>query len=312
MIIPIDRLQIIDEKIIIFEFINADALFSSKEISDILFLQNKVHYLKSKFKETFCLILYSVVNNNYIVDYKNLINHYTKEQFEKWFTEMNYSSYKNNSYSKRLGSATSNLGDPFLKKILSELYDKTVYKNVSFSIDDNGTQLVQNTLSNIPTYGFDFDLFETSKNIIIEFLKRENNYITNKTAHPNRYSKNYNKFLNLWKATKLINTNSKPYLFLVNYSDNPEEAITLIKVIEFNENCNSSSIMITHDIGYLFDNYSDFLCWLSKLNISPNEALKQLDEKPSEIRDKDFWKDFDSSENKKNDIKKRIGINYKN
>ena len=116
MIIPIDRLQIINSKIIIFEFINVDALFSSKEISDILFLQNKVHYLKSKFKDNFCLILYSVVNNNYIVDYKNLINHYTKEQFEKWFTKMNYLSYKNNSYSKRLGSATSNLGDPFIKK----------------------------------------------------------------------------------------------------------------------------------------------------------------------------------------------------
>ncbi|MEZ7748622.1 hypothetical protein O3777_02630 [Gemella sanguinis] len=312
MIIPIDRLQIIDGKLIVYEFINTDDLFFTKEISDIIFLQNKVHYLKNKFKETFCLILYSEVNNNYIVDYENRIKHYSKEQFKKWFTEMNYLSNKNNSFSKRLGTATSNFGDPFIKRILSELYDKTIYKNVSFSIDDNGTQLVQNTLSNIPTYGFDFDLFEASKNIIIEFLKRDNNYVTNKTAHPNRYSGNYNKFLNLWKAANLINTNSKPYLFLVNYSDNPDEAISLINVIEFNENCNSSSIMITHDIGYLFNNYSDFLSWLSKLNISPTEALKQLDEKPTEIRDKDFWKYFDSSENMKNEIKKRIGKNYKN
>lgn len=310
MIIPIDRIQIINGKIIIFEFIDADTIFSSKEISDILFFQNKVHYLKNKFKKEFFLILYSEVNNNYIVEIENNIQYFSKVDFEKWFKKINCLSNKKISFSKKLGVATDNFGDPFIKKILGKIYDKTVYKNVSFSIDDNGTKLVQNTLSDLPTYGFDFDLFETQHNIIIEFLKRETEYVTNKTAHPNRYTKNYKKFLNLWKASNLISTNSEPYLFLVNYSDDPKEAISLIRVIEFNKDCNASTIMITHDIGYLFDGHSDLILWLSKLNHSPMEALKQLEEKPTEVRDNSFWRNFDISEKDKNEIKRKIGRNY--
>ena len=37
---------------------------------------------------------------------------------------------------------------------------------------DNGLILAQNILNGENTYGFDFDLFESSENIVIEFFKK--------------------------------------------------------------------------------------------------------------------------------------------
>ena len=47
--------------------------------------------------------------------------------------------------------------------------------------------------------------------------------------------------------------------------------------------------MINSDIGYLFQNKTTFINWLSTLNINPTSALSELDTLPKQIRDKNFW-----------------------
>ena len=146
--------------------------------------------------------------------------------------------------------------------------------------------------------------------MVIEFLKRDNPFTTNLTVHPNRYLWNYHKFLSLWNAANLIKR-EEPKLFLVNYSDDPKEAINLIKVLEFNKEASSEKVGIISDISYQFSGYFEFLNWLKKLNNNAQEALITLENFPKEIRNNDFWKGFgDGKSSNAKEIKKRIGKNY--
>ena len=271
----------------------------------------KINYLSETFKDNFYLIQYNIDEDIYCIGKQHI--KMNKDEFKEWFIEKNNCSNvcMSSLNSKPLGSATTNLGDPYVQKILQEVYkEKKEFKNVDFFNDDNGLKLVQNILNGENTYGFDFDLFESSENIIVEFLKRDNPYITNLTAHPNRYLQNYHKFLSLWNAANLIKK-EEPKLFLVNYSDNSKEAINLIKVLDFNQRASSEKVGVISDISYQFSGYFEFLNWLKKLNDNPCEALIILEDFPKEIRNHDFWKDFgDGKSSRAKEIKKRIGKNY--
>jgi len=211
------------------------------------------------------------------------------KEFHEWFKQKNNESNQNNtthSNSKQLNSATNNIGDPYVQGLLNEIYvDK--YNNLDFNTDDNGLEIVSQTLNNESTYGFDFDLFEPTQGIIIEFLKRESEYITNLTSHPTRYAKNKRKFISLWNAAKRVN-NKSPSLFLINYSDDPNEPIQLIIIRDFDTNLNSNK-MVLSDIGYKLDGKEELLSWLKVLNTNTNKAMEYLDNLPKQERDYHFF-----------------------
>lgn len=289
MLFCIDRLQIIDNQLICFEFIDIDNQDNLKEGVNYPFLNKKIEILKIIFQNNFYLVQYSYTQKMAWVITSCFSKKYTFDQFSDTFSTMNNLSNLNKDSSKKLGAVTESKGDPYIQSLLTSIYQETDYKNTNFIGDDNGIELVQMSLRESSTYGFDFDLFEPTNNIIIEFLKRESPLVTNKTAHPNRYTgQNYKKFLSLWKAAKLLNW-TKPNLFLVNYSDDSTEEITLIKIIDFEVSKDTPEKMINSDIGYLFQNKTTFINWLSTLNINPTSALSELDTLPKQIRDKNFW-----------------------
>lgn len=314
MIFTVDRLQFINNDLIAYEFI--DLKDNRIEGKNYKFIKEKIRILKDIFQNNFFIIQYNQEKNKYwIKEFKGSCFtdiSKTKSEFENWFNEKNNSSNMENfsRNSKPLGSATNNYGDPYVQNILHSIYlDDDLFSNVDFSNDDNGLILVESILNGQNTYGFDFDLFESKERIVIEFLKRESSYINNLSAHPNRYLKNYRKFLNLWKASEKIKKDV-PKLFLVNYSDNPEEEINLIKVLEFNLNASEKNIGIESDISYKFSGYTKFIEWLKVLNINPILALEKLEDFPKEIRNRNFWKGFDDDICAKQ-IKKNIGKHYK-
>lgn len=289
MLFCIDRLQIIDNQLICFEFIDIDKQDNLKKGVNYPFLNGKIEILKKIFQNNFYLVQYSYAQNMAWVKTSCFSRKYTFEQFSDSFSIMNNLSNLNKDSSKKLGAVTESKGDPYIQSLLTSIYQETDYKNTNFIGDDNGIELVQKSLQESSTYGFDFDLFEPQNKIIIEFLKRENTRVTNKTAHPNRYTgQNYKKFLSLWKAAKLLNWDN-PNLFLVNYSDDSTEEITLIRIIDFEVSKDTPEKMINSDIGYLFQNQSTFFNWLSTLSTNPTSALSQLNNLPKQIRDKNFW-----------------------
>ena len=301
----------VQNTLIAYEFIDISDKRLNKDGNNHEFMRFKINYLSETFKDNFYLIQYNIDEDIYCIGKQHI--KMNKDEFKEWFIEKNNCSNicALSLNSKPLGSATSNLGDPYVQKILQEIYkEKNEFKNVDFFNDDNGLMLVQNILNGENTYGFDFDLFESSENIVIEFLKRDSSFTTNLTAHPNRYLQNYHKFLSLWNAANLIKK-EETNLFLVNYSDDPKEAINLIKVLEFNKEASSEKVGIISDISYQFSGYFEFLNWLKKLNNNAQEALITLENFPKEIRNNDFWKGFgDGKGSSAKEIKKRIGKNY--
>src|SRR5699024_6112979 len=196
--------------------------------------------------------------------------------FCKWFNQINSSNTSLSS--KGLGTATTNVGDPFVQSLLTSIYRDTEFSQTVFSDDDSGIGLVKNTLNGTFTYGFDFDLFEETNHIIIEFLKRENSFVTNLTAHPSRYPKNKQKFISLWKAAnKIYNGNS--ILLFVNYSDSVDESITVLEIKDFDTNIQSDK-MVLSDIGYKFESQNEFRLWLKIMNTNAELALTQLRQLP--------------------------------
>lgn len=311
MLFTLDRLQLINNDLIVFEFIDISDKRLYKDCINHKFMELKIQCLLENFKDNFYLIQYNIQKNKFYLG-KNHIE-YDEENFRSWFLSLNRSSNINGviKNSKPLGIATTNLGDPYIQKILQEIYrDNLEFKNVDFSNDDNGLRLVQKVLNGENTYGFDFDLFESSEKVVIEFLKRDNPNITNLTAHPNRYLWNYHKFLSLWNAANIIKKQA-PNLFLVNYSDNPDEPINIIKVLAFNKNASSNEVGIISDISYKFSGYKEFLNWLKKLNNFPKEAILSLESFPKETRNINFWQGFGNGKNDiAREIKQKIGQNY--
>lgn len=108
--------------------------------------------------------------------------------------------------------------------------------------DDNGLWLTKQMLGNERTTGLDLDLFyyiqSTNEFVIYEFLKRETNFVDNINAHPMRYSwtgkpnDNKKKFITLWNVKQRLNCR----LYLVSYSDNNNEKISIIEVLDLDIN----------------------------------------------------------------------------
>lgn len=295
MIYTIDRVQFINDELVFFEF------FDGRKGESTIFTKTKVNRLKnlsilSGISEIY-EILYNYKNfqcdSNYIT-IKSLIadksNTFTWDEYIKEFRKLNGAI---NTPSKRLGSATDNEGDPYVANILKEIH------NIDFSDDDNGLDITKKALGNTPTYGFDFDLFDDECKCIIEFLKRDSKFVTNLTSHPMRYLKNKQKFISLYKASNILNSS----LYLINYSDNYNEPISLIEVLNYDINTG----YFIEDCGYKFKNRDELVYWLKLMNSNVSKAKIFLETLPKEYRSNTFWSKY--STNKKSVISK-IGKNY--
>jgi len=283
MIFNNDRLQYSTEKNMYFyyEFIKVEDIEkyaqSTKEGINILkeiqqtvdvFLAEKIDFImnmKEKIAKIF--IVYQKGKNKYVMmtndlkdnkKYKVVIYKSLKE-FRKVFQRLNNID-QNASYSKALGNAKEEIEDVYVNKLLG-----VIHKNKKFH-DDNGIELTQLLLNGQGTKGFDLDLFQyipsTDEYVLFEFLKRKNNYVTNITAHPKRYcwngkmKDNKQKFNSLWKAKEFF----KGRLFLVSYSDDLNEDISLMEVIQCDEEKG-----ILEERKYRLTT-REFICWLRDMN----------------------------------------------
>ena len=82
----------------------------------------KINYLSETFKDNFYLIQYNIDEDIYCIGKQHI--KMNKDEFKEWFIEKNNCSNicALSLNSKPLGSATSNLGDPYVQKILQEIY----------------------------------------------------------------------------------------------------------------------------------------------------------------------------------------------
>lgn len=248
------------------------------------------------------------INEYDFLNYKNRTYDYNWVQYQSWFLKKNKLSLLSSFVSKPLSSKTINIGDPYVQNLLNSIH-REQYPQIDFTCDDSGLSLTIKALNGSSTAGFDFDMYEPTERIVIEFLKRENKYVTNLTAHPVRYPWNYKKFISLWSATQKL----KGILYLVNYSNDHNEAISIIQVNKMN----IKTGFIEDDIGYKMKNYTELLEWLRILNNNVSAANEYLHSKPTEQRNIIFWNKYQKEQdlifNKKisyNRVKGKIGKNY--
>lgn len=205
-------------------------------------------------------------------------------QLQQWFRELNNIDGRSNS--KGLGAARSTNVDSYVNGLLQSLYNDNQFQ------DDNGLVLTKHLLSGDTTKGFDLDLFQyipsTNEYVIYEFLKRENQYINNIQAHPMRYSwtgnssDNKQKYISLWNAKQHLNGR----LFLINYSDNSNEKISVIEVLSLD-----ATRGITSENKYCISR-NVFLGWLHDMqNYSSNSRDYFSDFKEVHF-DQEFFEDF--------------------
>lgn len=195
--------------------------------------------------------------------------------------------------------------DNYLNHLLSLIYPESYSANKlsdksKYIIDDDmGKPLIRTILGSGVTHGFDVDIFEPEKWIVIELLKRDNPGVTNLTAHPMRYMyKNKQKFISLWTFSQLFGGE----FYCINYSDEEDEPLSIIKVVDFDVD----SAKFKSDIGYEIS-AEDYRRWLSKLNINDYDGAKEiLDSCPKEIRNSEYWGNWDNSKTNKD-----IGTNYR-
>ncbi|BCB40553.1 hypothetical protein BCJMU51_5471 [Bacillus cereus] len=275
-----------------------DALF--KMISDVE--QAKINFLKDNQRVVRVFIFYQQGLDRYIkieINPNGIYgNIWTYIELQKWFRWLNNIDGQSNS--KELGAARDTNLDTYLNGIL-----RSLYKNNQFQ-DDNGLELTKNLLNGDSTKGFDLDLFQyipsTGEYVIYEFLKRENKSINNIQAHPMRYcwtdkwNDNKQKFKALWNAKQFLNGR----LLLINYSDNESEKISIIEVLD-----------LDNDKGILAENkYSMsrnvFLGWLHDMSRYTSPNREYLSDFKVAHYDVDFFENF--SENKK----KKYGAEFSN
>lgn len=310
MLFTVDRLQIVNGRLIAFEFFN----FETEHTLTNFNIQKKSFVKNADFCDKYYGIGYTVNLISFIVIEYDFLKDTNREynfdwkQYQSWFTQINGLGFTKGSVSKPLSSSTKNVGDPYVQGLLNAIHINQ-YPKIDFSCDDSGLALTIQALNGRSTTGFDFDIYEPTEKIAIEFLKRENKYVSNLTAHPVRYPWNYQKFISLWNATRHLDGT----LYLVNYSDDYNEAISVIEVTEINKNTG----FIESDIGYKMTNYNDLLDWLKLLNINVSAARKYLYNKPTEKRNRNFWENYQREEvlvkNKKKDynqLKGKIGKQY--
>ncbi|MFA5537083.1 MAG: hypothetical protein WDA53_07935, partial [Bacillota bacterium] len=174
MLFSVDRLQFINNKLVAYEFVD----FTKPKSFDLLFYKEKIKVISNRdFSDEFNLVQYNerqvgvgAGESKQRMDYND---------FATWFKQKNNQSGQNDgasySFSKPLGSATVRMGDPYVQGLLNEVYADS-FPQLNFDDDDNGLGIVNQILKNKNTYGFDFDLFESASRVVIEFLKRENEF----------------------------------------------------------------------------------------------------------------------------------------
>lgn len=285
MLFSVDRLQIMNDQFIAFEFFDVT---SYRRLHS--FHNQKLRFLKER---SFCDVYYGIAYDekrnifrvkkiNYRKDTAQEKTFSNFEDYKVWFKKINGVTPQNKSSSKTLQGAKrdNSVGDAYVQRILNEIHAFD-FPCTDFSYDDNGLGITIKSLDNEPTFGFDFDLYEPYTKVVVEFLKRENEHVTNLTAHPFRYPWNRQKFISLGKYVEYLNGS----LYLINYSDNDHENIAVIKVLDLD--CTNGEIR--SDIGYKLENRNELLEWLKILNTDPEKALEYLSSKPCEIRDESFW-----------------------
>ena len=217
------------------------------------------------------------------------------KDIQKWFRGLN--NIDGDSRSKGLGATKSENIDYYVNGLLRLLYDKEDYQ------DDNGLELTKKLLDGDTTKGFDLDLLQyiqsTNEYIIYEFLKRENSYISNIQAHPMRYcwtgrrNDNKQKFISLWNIKQFLNGR----LFLINYSDDDNERVSIIEVLDLDANKG-----ILEEKKYCMSK-NVFIGWLRDMNHYSSSSNNYLADFKCVHYDKQFFRNF-------NDNKKRYGSEF--
>lgn len=247
----VDRVQYSEilGQLVIFEFMEIESLddisYSDGEV-DFTKCVNRIDVRKLEFlieasKKNYVFLIITNTNDDRLLlfSYKDgQLNDKRETNFQsmsKWFVDWNNYGGKEGRESKVLGSVKEESFDSYVNGILGELYEVSNYK------DDCGIKLTKRLLGKNPTRGFDLDLYcydkDENKNIIIEFLKRDTEYVNNITANPMRYcwtgkiNDNKRKFIGLWNAKRILDAE----LFLVNYSENPNENIGISHITKLDE-----------------------------------------------------------------------------
>lgn len=310
MIFTIDRLQLVDGKFIAFEFYNIDV-----EKCNETFIDDKVKVLKElvgKSIDIFYYIKYKNDYSNFEVEENGQIVHYNYDQFSKWFLEINGQVSSNKRSSKPVGSVRNENIDTYVADILNTYYRPT-YSMVNFFVDDNGLKLVKGILESDSesTYGFDCDLYCSKSGIIFEFLKRENRYVDNLSAHPARYPWNKQKFVSLWNVAKRISENNK--LALINYSDDYTDPVGLIVIQDFDTDMKNKKMSLK-EIAFNIGTKDNLISLLRALENGIVEANNFLSNKPKEVRDSQFFDTVYNVEYYENNRRwncRNIGKNYR-
>lgn len=193
-------------------------------------------------------------------------------------------SVRNFRQSKEFG-IIKNTGDEYVETILTKLV------GCNLTNDNNGRELIIPALVGTHTRFFDFDLLNTRRRFNIEFLKNESHIkkrqgkqkweLSNSATHPNRYwRQNKMKFLTLWEACKIIRSD----LYLLSYSEDINEELHLMKVLDLNENG------IKHDIEFKIK-YNVFIEWLKEMENGIVNDIDYLKLHSNDWRERDelFW-----------------------
>lgn len=293
---PIDRVQIINDKVWLTEFI----LIRDFEKNNINFFNDLKSFINNlnvidKEKCMFLLrlknqvvniIFYDSYKSKFLLVQKNLTlqeltcKAYSFEEMSSWLRKYNNFNSIGETNSKQLGSAKQSNVDNYLNQILKKIYDdNSLY-------DDGGIEVTKELLKGDVTRAVDFDLFQyiksTNSCVIYELLKRENQYINNIEAHPMRYSwcnrikDNRQKYISLWEYAKIF----KAKLYLINYSDNLNEKVSILEVIDLEKN-----LGIRAERKYCMS-YNTFIGWLKDMKLYNEKDTQYL---------KDFrYKEYDS------------------
>lgn len=250
--------------------------------------QDKLTFIRSIKEDMFKLLILQQENTDrYLLWMKCQKNGHTKTMchtydfngLQQVFQNINNKDGHKFVGSKKLGDAKVSDGsevsneDPFTNSILETLHGLSSFH------DDNGITLTKRLLDQYKTTGFDFDLYQyipsTGEFVFYEFLKRDQKQrVNNITAHPTRYtwmtdkakeqnkkkggyvSDNKQKFLSLWHAK----TYFKGRLYLVSYSDDVNEDISVMEILTLDEEKG-----IQEEKKYCMS-HLQFVQWLQQMN----------------------------------------------
>lgn len=313
----LDRIQINEEDVIIYEFFKVENIRESIITKDVItdeflkelfdeFTYAKHNCIKKLIKGKsvkYFIILYSHddLDKKYVISYIN--GETTVEVYEDFVSIQNWFLLLNNmnvnSNSKVLGEIRSdnNYADCIIRKFWGDKIDKDDDQGLAYTMKLL-TKVVNGSIIKYETKGFDFDFFTYRKHtntlINIEFAlnkqycKRENVVCTPMKYCWNRNSNssaadNKLKYNNLWKATKALGGE----FYVLNYSDS-EQLFGLQHILELDEN-----VGIRQEMKYRITP-NNFMKILNELN-SSDENTKEILLKNSESNtyyDQEFFDDF--------------------